>query len=104
MKKSMSISSNHLSFFSELEAKIRELEQSLLVERDTRDTESHSLRLEIESLTRSLDFVKQEYTVLTKIASKIVSNVRLVDVANSLSSRRGIFHILAVAVLMMIRS
>jgi len=61
---------------SELEAKIREVEQSLLLERDVRDTESHSLKVEIQALSRSLELVKTEYESLTRVAVKIVANAR----------------------------
>jgi hypothetical protein len=64
------------SLSSELEARIRELEQGLLMEKDVRDTESHSLKVEIEALTGSLELVKKEYESLARIAAKIVRNVR----------------------------
>ena len=60
---------------SELEEKIRQLEQSLLVEKDARDSEIHCLRIEIEALSKSLELAKNEFFNLSRIAAKIVANV-----------------------------
>ncbi len=46
------------------------------MEKDVRDTETHSLKVEIEALTGSLELVKKEYESLARIAAKIVRNVR----------------------------
>ena len=44
-------------------------------ERDSHDTDSHSLKLELEKTKRALKLAEEEYTHLTQIAAKIVRNV-----------------------------
>jgi hypothetical protein len=45
-------------------------------DRDTHDTESRALKLELEKSQRTLRLLEDEFSHITRIATKIVRNVR----------------------------